>query len=421
MANYEATQHNQRGEELQVRLCAEVIQLKDEACALVLAIDETERKRAELALRESRARLAEAQRIGHVGSWVLELASGTMAWSEELYRIYERDPRTCAGTLEEMLDRAHPDDAEPLATVLLNQAGGPVGAYEHQHRIVLAGGRIKTLHSRWEISRDASGKLLRVLGTSQDISPQEQAREEIKRFNAELEKRVQARTAELTAANRELESFAYSISHDLRSPLRGIDGFSHLLLERYRDQLDAQGRDYLARVRGAAQRMGALIDDILELSRVTRQEMRRERVDLSALAAELVEEMGQANSGPRPLTEIAPGCVVDGDPQLLKLLLQNLLENSWKYSARCAAPTIAFGCAAVDGKTVFHVRDNGVGFDEQFVGRLFAPFQRLHKPDDFEGNGIGLATVARIVRRHGGQVWAESKPGVATTFHFTLG
>ena len=260
-----------------------------------------------------------------------------------------------------------------------------------------------------------------LIATADDITGQVQAREEIRHLNAGLEKRVQERTSELTAANRELESFAYSISHDLRSPLRAIDGFSHLLAEDYEGKLDEQGRNYLGRVRKAAQRMGTLIDDILELSRVTRQEMRREPVDLGRLAAELNEEIARAWPDRHPALSLTGHCLVEGDPQLLRLMLQNLLENAWKYSARHPAPEIEFGCETLDGRQVCYVRDNGVGFDMAHAGRLFTPFQRLHKPEEFQGNGIGLATVSRIVRRHGGRIWAESSPGAGATFRFTLG
>ncbi len=244
---------------------------------------------------------------------------------------------------------------------------------------------------------------------------------EIRRLNADLERRVKERTAELTSANRELESFAYSISHDLRAPLRGIDGFSHLLDEEYGDWIDDQGRGYIERVRKAVQRMGTLIDDILELSRVTRQEMRREDVDLSRLATEVAEEISRAQPGRRVDFVHAPGCHANGDAQLLRLLLQNLLENAWKYTGPSNTAKVEFGSETADGKTVFFVRDNGVGFDMRYAGRLFSPFERLHKPQEFEGSGVGLATVSRIAHRHGGRIWAEAKPGEGATFRFTLG
>jgi hypothetical protein len=267
---------------------------------------------------------------------------------------------------------------------------------------------------------DASGGVTGFYALKLDVTERKRIDETIRRFNAELEERVNQRTAELQAANRELESFAYSISHDLRAPLRGIDGFAHLLAEEYGSRLDETGRGYLERVRRAAQRMGHLIDDILELSRVTRQEMRRLPVDLSQLAAELLEERARAQPGHRVSLSIAQGCSAKGDPQLLRVLMQNLLENAWKYSSKSPAPRIEFGCARENNETVFFVRDNGVGFDMKYAERLFAPFQRLHSPEEFEGTGIGLATVSRIVQRHAGRVWAEAETGKGATLRFTL-
>ncbi len=253
-----------------------------------------------------------------------------------------------------------------------------------------------------------------------DVTRQERARLEIEQLNRELDRRVKERTADLTAANRELESFAYSISHDLRAPLRGIDGFSQMALEEYGERLDDTGRGYLDRVRAAAQRMGHLIDDILELSRVSRLAMRREKVDLGQLAAELRDEMRHNDPERQVDVTIGEGCHCEGDSRLLRILLQNLLENAWKYSARNPHPEIAFGRSVENGETVFFVRDNGVGFDMKYADRLFAPFQRLHSPEDFAGSGIGLATVARIAHRHGGRVWVEAAPGKGAVFRFTL-
>ncbi len=384
------------------------------------ALDTTDYKTAEAALQESEAMLKEAQRIGHVGSWELDIHSQRMTWSGELYRIYEQDPAGFDTTWANLLSVVHPDDL-PIMQNAWRTSPTADGSYETRHRILTPDGRVKHLSVRFEIFPDDRGRPSRALGTVQDVTEQALARAEVERLNAELETRVQERTAELTAANRELESFAYSISHDLRAPLRGIDGFSHLLAEEYAPQLDDTGRGYLDRVRRAAQRMGALIDDILELSRVTRQEMRRVRVDLSQIAVEVLDERARAEPAHRVEAVIAPDCQAFGDPQLLRVLMQNLLENAWKYSARQAAPSIAFGQEQIDDEPVFFVRDNGVGFDMKYAGRLFTPFQRLHKPEEYEGTGIGLATVARVAHRHGGRAWIEAAPGKGAAVRFTLG
>ncbi len=261
-----------------------------------------------------------------------------------------------------------------------------------------------------------------------------QQNDELQRYAADLERRVEERThelqerndalrrnaAELLAANTELDAFAYSVSHDLRAPLRSIDGFSQILLEDYSGTLDAAGRESLQRVRAASQRMGTLIDDLLKLARVTRVEIRTEDVDLSGMAREIAAELQRAT--PERLVEfaIAPGLSARGDARLLRVALDNLLRNSWKYTAKQAQPRIEFASIAANGERAFMVRDNGAGFDMQYADKLFGVFQRLHSPAEFEGTGVGLATVRRIITRHGGRIWAEGVVDRGATFYFTL-
>jgi signal transduction histidine kinase len=240
------------------------------------------------------------------------------------------------------------------------------------------------------------------------------------KLNAELEERVHHRTAELESANKELEAFCYSVSHDLRAPLRSIDGFSLALAEDHCAQLDDDGKALLQRVRTATVRMGTLIDDLLDLSRITRSEMHREPVDISKLASTIATEL--RSTQPDRIVEfaIAPGLQVKGDLRLIRIALQNLLGNAWKFTSKRDHARIEFGRANTNGSSSFFVGDNGAGFDPAYAGRMFGAFQRLHAASDFPGTGVGLATVQRIVHRHGGEIWAKSKLNVGATFFFTL-
>jgi signal transduction histidine kinase len=247
----------------------------------------------------------------------------------------------------------------------------------------------------------------------------EQADREAQRAQTALvETRRQAQAAE--AANKELEAFSYSVSHDLRGPLRGIAGFSQALVEDETDRLSPKGRDYLNRVRAGAQRMGELIDDLLRLSRVTRADLKKERVDLSALAGVVAGELRKANPTREVNVIIEPNATATADPRLVRIVLENLLGNAWKFTAKKSAATIELGTRVDDGTRVYFIRDNGAGFDMQYAERLFGAFQRLHSDKEFAGTGVGLATVQRIVVRHGGRIWAEGAVGKGATFQFTL-
>lgn len=251
--------------------------------------------------------------------------------------------------------------------------------------------------------------------------------DEIQRREQNLEQDVADRTAELEAANhelkaanRELEAFSYSVSHDLRAPLRAIDGFSNLLLEDYADRVGDEGRRYLERVRGATRSMSQLIDDLLNLARLSKAEVQRQRVDLSALGREVARSLTQAQPERDVLFQIADGLSVDGDPQLLKVVVDNLLRNAWKFTSKHPSARIELGRTHADGTLAYFVRDDGAGFDMAHEKHLFQPFHRLHPPQQFEGTGVGLATVQRVIERHGGHVWADAGVEKGATFYFTL-
>ncbi|MFH0825131.1 MAG: ATP-binding protein [Pseudomonadota bacterium] len=245
----------------------------------------------------------------------------------------------------------------------------------------------------------------------------------VKRHAEELKRRllqIEHLNAELAGVNKELEAFSYSVSHDLRAPLRSIDGFSGILLRKYEDVLDAQGKDYLHRVRGATERMGLLIDDLLQLSRLTRTEMSRRKADLTGLVRKILADLQESDPDRSVEVVIEDHVEADADERLVRVALENLLGNAWKFTGKESRARIEFGVTVHSGEPAYFVRDNGAGFDMAFADKIFGAFQRLHTVDEFAGTGIGLAIVQRIIRRHGGRIWAESEVDKGATFYFTL-
>jgi PAS domain S-box-containing protein len=293
---------------------------------------------------------------------------------------------------------------------------GGAASYEKEY-LRADGSRVPVLVA-WAKVHDSPDE---VMGFVLDMTELKRAEQEVRMLNMELDQRVRERTAELLNANQELESFAYSVSHDLRAPLRAIDGFSRILLEEQNDRLDPQGRQYLNWIVVSCQRMANLIEDLLNLSRYSQAEMRMEAVNLTAMANAILGEL--ATSDPKRHVEVcvAEGLVAPADRALLHAALENLLNNAWKYTARKAGARIEVGRQGVeDSRQIFYVKDNGAGFDMAHAGKLFAPFQRLHVSREFPGTGIGLATVRRIIHRHGGRIWVDARPDEGATFYFTL-
>jgi PAS domain S-box-containing protein len=390
---------------------AEITPVTDETgrCRYFVAIerDVTERKRAERALRRSEARLKEAQRVANIGSWEWNVAERKVMWSDELYRIFGLAPQSVAITLQTFLNCIHPAEREAMLGKIEQMRRRPKSLTE-TFRIVRPDGSMRWVMARGEVAGDGAPNLFRIVGTVQDITERREAEE------------ARVRTAKLEAANKELEAFSYSVSHDLRAPLRAIDGFTKLLAEDCGASLGEEGRGYLGHIQEATRRMGQLIQDLLELSRISTSEMRRIRVDLSALVEDIVQDLRQTETG-RPMSiTITPVLMVDADPRLLRIALENLLDNAWKFTGKTAHPHLEFGVIQ-KAEPVYFVRDNGAGFDMESADRLFSVFQRLHLETEFTGTGVGLATVQRIINRHGGRIWAEAAVDKGATFYFTLG
>ena len=315
-----------------------------------------------------------------------------------------------------------PEEMREEVTGVFNELiAGEIAPVEYYENPVLAkDGKYRTIAFHNAVLRDQSSQIIGILFSGEDITERKQAEEEIRTLNAELEQRVHDRTAQLEAANKELEAFSYSVSHDLRAPLRGIDGFSHILLDEYRDTLDEKAKDCLNRVRAGSQRMGELIDDLLKLSRVSRAEIQYETVNLSSLAHMIAEELNKAHPERHVEFVIADNASDRGDPHLLRIALENLFGNAHKFTRNNAHAKIDFSRTTYEGKPAYYIRDNGVGFEMEFADKLFGAFQRLHARSEFEGTGIGLATVQRIIHKHGGSIWAEAEVGKGAIFYFTL-
>ncbi len=317
-------------------------------------------------------------------------------------------------------DVLHADDRDEGKTAFAKLAGGELDHYRGERRFVRKSGEILWGALTVTAIPDESGKIRGAFAMVEDVTEQRLAEEHIKELNEELEERVEQRTARLTAVNQELEAFCYSVSHDLRAPLRAMEGFAEILLEGYRTKLDGEGTDYLRRIGAASRRLGRLIDELLKLSRLTREDLRPVRILLSEAAERVADEFRTSDPRRNVEFEIEKDMVARADAALINDVLHNLIGNSWKFTASRDPAIIEFGTTETEhGKAMF-VRDNGVGFDMAHADKIFSPFERIHPVEEFEGDGVGLATVHRIITRHGGTIWAKAEPGAGATFYFTL-
>ena len=379
--------------------------------------DITDRKRATQALAEREALLQQTSRLAQVGGWALDLATGQAEWTAEVSRMYGL-PEDTQPTLALMRQSYPPEVWTRLEALVLAMArGGEPFDVEVPLRLPTARPRWMRVMGR---AMQRGAQLPRIEGMVQDVTDRRRAEEAVRELNAQLEARVLERTAQLRAANAELDSFAYAVSHDLRAPLRAMSGFSQALIEDHGPQLNDDAKLYLEQITLASRRMGELIDGLLTLSRSTRGELRSDEVNLSTLALRALAELRSAEPGRQVQAEVAPELLVRGDARMLDVVMRNLVGNAWKYTGRCAEPALQVQAVLRDGRRWIEVADNGAGFDMAHAGRLFKAFARLHRQDEFNGIGIGLATVQRIVLRHGGEIVASGVPGQGARFRFWL-
>jgi len=376
--------------------------------------DITQIKHAEKALKKSEERYRLAQLAAEIGSWDSNIKTGELAWSDQIEPLFGFKKGKFGKTYQAFLDCVHPDDKQ-FVIASINACIEKNIKQDIEHRIVWPDGSIHWVREIGDLIRDKDGKPYRMIGIVQDITDRKKSQEKIKTLNQSLIHY----TERLKAANKEVEAFSYSVSHDLRAPLRSIDGFSQALVEDYSDKLDDTGLDYLNRVRNAAQHMSQLIDGMLVLSRLSSKKIQIENVDMAELAIGIINKYKKENPSRNVEFKVEAELIVKGDKNLIQILLENILGNAWKFTSKKQNTKITFGKTIKKNETIFFIEDNGAGFDMNYADKLFVPFQRLHD-DEFQGYGIGLGIVSRIIRRHGGQIWGEGKKGKGAIFFFKL-
>jgi PAS domain S-box-containing protein len=385
-----------------------LLEIEGQRYFLCVQEDVTEQRRADLALRESQKQFETAVYAGKVGVWVWDVEKNHVSWNEHLYEFHGMEPGSFSGKVEDFAKLIHPEDADRMTTAI-GRALEHDAPFSQEFRALRPDGEIRWLSTNGSVLRDTQGNPIRMVGATIDTTSR-------KHLEFELERRVDERTAELVAANRELEGFTYSVSHDLRAPLRSIIGTSMILLEDYGDELREDAKRELKRQAAAAKRLADLIDDLLQFSRLGRAEIARREFDLSAVAHEIVGDAVRRH-GVEATINIQPGLQASGDETLLRMVIENLVDNALKYRKADEPPSIEIGQDA----GAYYVRDRGIGFESAYADKVFQPFERLHRATEYPGTGIGLANVKRIVERHGGRVWVEAKPKEGATFYFILG
>jgi PAS domain S-box-containing protein len=386
---------------------------------LCISSDVTELKRSEERLRRSEELMVDTQGVAHLGTWEWDISEPHATWSAELYRIYGLTPETYTPSYENYLKMVHPDDRERVKAATERVFGEHV-PYSHDERIFRPDGTMRYLHTWAHPVLDHDGRLIRLVGVCQDITDQKLAEEEVQKVNANLERRVAERTLALENALRDVEAFNAMASHDLRAPLSVIQ-VSCGSIRRTSEALPERVTENLARIQRAVAQMTSLINDLLKLAHMGSAALSLQDVDLTALCEDIVAQLHRTSQAKREvIVDVQPEMRAWCDPTLVRAVLENLIGNAWKYSSRVERARIEIGSSSEGERRVFFVRDNGAGFDMKDADRLFVPFQRLHSATEFEGTGVGLTAVKRIIERHGGRIWAEAEAGRGATFSFQI-
>lgn len=382
--------------------------LTEDGLLICVCRDVSARKQQQEELQNLSTRLTLAVKSAAIGIWDWDITQNILTWDDRMYEIYGITSNQFTSIYEAWSNSLHPDD-RTVTELAIQQALTGEKDYDPEFRVVHPDGTIRFIQGYAIVQRNAQGEAQRMVGVNIDITDRKQA-----------ESQILQTTAQLQSSNQELEAFAYSVSHDLRSPLRAIDGYSNALIEDYNDKLDDEGRDYFDRIRRNIKRMGMLIDDLLRLSRVSRSEMQYSYVNLSALVEEQVNELQVLEPEREVEVVITPNIFVPADLTLMRMVISNLVQNAWKFTSHHATSRIEFGIMQQGDQLIYFIRDDGAGFDMAFAKMLFGVFQRLHNTNEFAGTGIGLASVQRAIHRHGGKVWAEGFVEKGATIYFTV-